>query len=84
MIFDIKQLTEPTEVIVTINGQTASKRTRNRVREHGDRYIAIPNNNRNGQVLLTGLSKPRWNGWLPLDEIHITQIQMPLESTGLV
>ncbi len=84
MIFDIKQLTEPTEVIVTINGQTASRRTRNRVREHGDRYIAFPNNNRNGQVLLTGLSKPQWNGWLPLNEIHITQIQMPLESKGLV
>jgi hypothetical protein len=71
MTFDIKQLTEPTEVIVTINGQTASKRTRNRVREHGDKFIAIPNKNRDNQILLKGINDKGWNGWLPLNEIKI-------------
>jgi hypothetical protein len=67
------QITE--EVFITINGQTASKRTRNRVKEHGPEFFMIPNPNRVNQVLLKSINN-KWFGWLPLDEIKIKKIKI--------
>lgn len=64
---------EPFELLVTVNGGTATKRTRNRVREGGPRFWSVPNPNRSDDILLwspvTG-----WFGWLPKSEIAITKI----------
>jgi hypothetical protein len=68
---NLTEITEPTEVLVTINGATASKRTRNRVRENGPRFLFIPNSNRAEQILLKGVDGKGWNGWLPLREIKV-------------
>jgi len=68
---NLTEITEPTEVLVTINGATASKRTRNRVRENGPRFLFVPNNNRAEQILLKGVDGKGWNGWLPLREIKV-------------
>ena len=71
---NLDEVTEPTEVIVTINGATASKRTRNRVKENGPRFLFVPNNNRAEQILLKGVDGKDWNGWLPLREIKISPV----------
>lgn len=58
--------------ILTIkkNGQTASRRTRNRINETGPDFELIENSNRPGSILLRSL-KTNWFGWLPLNEIII-------------
>ena len=66
---NLSDLTEPTEILITINGATASKRTRNRVRENGPRFVFIPNNNRPDHILLKGVDGKGWNGWLPVREV---------------
>lgn len=66
---NVADLTEPTELLVTINGATASKRTRKIVRGHGPRFIFVPNNSREGSILLRGVDGKGWNGWLPVREI---------------
>jgi len=76
---NLSDITEPTEVLVTINGATASKRTRNRVKEHGPRFMYVPNKNRADQILLKGVDGKGWNGWLPLWEIKV--LRAPSEST---
>jgi hypothetical protein len=76
---NLDEVTEPTEVLVVINGATASKRTRNRVREHGPRFVYVPNKNRADQILLKGVDGKGWNGWLPLWEIKVHRV--PSEST---
>lgn len=58
------------EVFISINGQTASKRTRNRVREHGPEFFLFENSNRVNQILLKSINN-KWFGWLPLNEIKI-------------
>ena len=68
---NLEEITEPTEILVTINGATASKRTRNRVRENGPRFVFVPNNNRADQILLKGVDGKGWNGWLPVREIKV-------------
>jgi hypothetical protein len=76
---NLSDITEPTEILVSINGATASKRTRNRVKEHGPRFVYVPNKNRADQILLKGVDGKGWNGWLPLWEIKVSRV--PLEST---
>lgn len=65
---------EQIPVIVAINGQTASKRTRQRVKQGGPDFIqVIPQTSkphRTDQVLLRS-TKTGWFGWLPLSEISI-------------
>jgi len=58
--------------ILTIkkNGQTASRRTRNRINETGPDFELIENSNRPGSILLRSL-KTNWFGWLPLNQIII-------------
>ena len=60
---------------VKINGQTASNRTRNRIKNHGPlfevRESNIKNSTRNGEVLLFS-QKSKWCGWIPEREIFIS------------
>jgi hypothetical protein len=55
-------------VHVKINHSTASKRTRNRVREGGPEFQYFINTNRIDSILLRS-EKTGWMGWLPLSEI---------------
>ena len=64
---------QPITLHITPNPQTATQRTRNRIKEHGPHFTHTPNNNKPNHTLLTGLHKPHWTGWLPTNEIHITQ-----------
>jgi len=59
-------------IILTIkkNGQTASRRTRNRINEAGPDFEFIENSNRPESILLKSL-KTNWFGWLPKNEIII-------------
>jgi len=61
-------------VVVAVNGQTASKRTRNRVKEGGPEFSLVkrgsPQTFRKDSVLLRS-PKTGWFGWLPLDEINM-------------
>ena len=66
-------LEQPITVYITPNPNTATQRTRNRIREHGPRFIHTPNNNKPDHILLTGLQEPHWQGWLAVGEIRITQ-----------
>lgn len=52
-----------------INPNTASKRTRNRVKESGPEFELFKNDARSGEVLLRS-RKTGWFGWLPLREIE--------------
>ena len=60
------------EVLVTINGQTASLRTRKLTRSQGSRFIVVRegDENRKGQILLSSVTT-KWSGWLPTKEIRI-------------
>lgn len=62
-------------MIVTIktNGQTASKRTRNRIKENGPEFEIIANTNRKNETLLRSINS-RWLGWLPNNEFIIVNI----------
>lgn len=55
-----------------INGQTASKRTRNRIREHGPRFIIVDNPNRPGSTLVQSVTG-KWIGWLPNNEFIVVR-----------
>ena len=61
--------------IVKINGQSASLRTRRRIKENGPlfdvRESNIRNSTRNGEVLLFSQST-KWCGWIPENEIFIS------------
>ena len=61
--------------VVKINGQTASGRTRNRIKNHGPvfevRESTVKNSTRNGEVLLFS-QKSKWCGWIPEREIFIS------------
>lgn len=61
-------------VVVAINPQSASKRTRNRVKEGGPDFTFVKrgtdNTFRSDSVLLRS-PKTGWFGWLPLGEIKI-------------
>jgi hypothetical protein len=53
-----------------INGQTASKRTRNRIKEAGPDFIFEDNPNRPNSILVKSITTG-WFGWLPKNEIVI-------------
>jgi len=58
-------------VTIKINGQTASLRTRRRVREGGPSFLLVNENADTKEVLVKGLGSG-WSGWLPINEIKIT------------
>jgi len=63
------------EVLITINGQTASKRTRNRVREHGPQFLLSPNTSpHQPDSVLIFSCVTKWSGWIPKNEIKIHDI----------
>lgn len=61
-------------VVVKINGQTSSLRTRNRVKQNGPLFVLINDNTKNSkrldQVLLKSITT-NWLGWLKTSEIII-------------
>ena len=65
-------MTDGSEVLVTISGQTASLRTRKLTRAHGPRFVILREgeDKRAGQLLLSSATS-KWNGWLPKREIRI-------------
>jgi len=77
MVFNSFKNYEEKTVLVTINGATASKRTRNRIRNNGPRFIqAFPKNNRPGEVFLKSLLGKGWTGWVPEREIKIHELDV--------
>lgn len=62
------------EVLVVINGQTASVRTRRLLRTHGPRFVLVRRgvDDRAKQVLLRS-SLGKWTGWLPEREIKVAR-----------
>lgn len=60
---------------VKINGQTASGRTRTRIKQNGPEFeireTNIRNSTRNGEVLLFSV-RTKWCGWIPEREIFIS------------
>ena len=72
------ELRENDVIVVKTNGQTASKRTRNRVKENGPGFTFV----RADIIHATGAGKhcvllrataTAWMGWLPVDEIVISR-----------
>lgn len=59
-------------VTIKINGQTASKRTRNRIKENGPDFELKDSSNRNNQTLLKSINGG-WFGWLPDNEFVIVK-----------
>lgn len=55
-------------VVVAINHNAATKRTRNRVKEGGPNFEFFENTNRPDSILLRS-PKTGWFGWLPKSEI---------------
>lgn len=72
-------------VEVVINGQTASKRTRNRVREAGPLFelvkSATPRALGEDGVLLRSQTTG-WFGWLPVREIKLSSVQCTHTDEG--
>lgn len=63
-----------TEMLVVINGQTASVRTRRLLRTHGPRFVLVKHatDERPKQVLLSSVLG-KWVGWLPEREIKVVR-----------
>lgn len=61
-----------TEILVVINGQTASVRTRRLLRTHGPRFVLVRHgaDERPKQVLLRS-TLGKWVGWLPEREVKV-------------
>lgn len=72
-------------VLVKIDGQNASGRTRTRVKQNGPEFELIePNNSksvRSNQSLLKS-TRTNWLGWLPNDEIKITNLTKDWNDYG--
>lgn len=73
-------LVEGDAILVRINGQTASKRTRNRVKENGPEFIfersGMTYNSialGNGRAVLLKSRSTNWRGWLPEREIVVSR-----------
>lgn len=64
---------------IWINPNTATKRTRNRVKEGGPLFQFFENKNRDGEILLRS-EKTGWYGWLPLTEIGFQLIAGKLDK----
>ena len=60
-------------VTIKINGQLASKRTRNRIKENGPDFELKDNSNRKDQTLLKSINGG-WFGWLPNNEFLIVKV----------
>lgn len=62
-------------VVVKINGQTSSLRTRSRVKQNGPLFVLINDSTKNSkrldQVLLQSIAT-NWLGWLKTSEIIIS------------
>jgi len=62
------------EVLVTINGQTAGKRTRSRVRESGPRFLLCAESEDGKRLLFKSIGRG-FNGWLPRSEIRVHRLR---------
>ena len=60
------------EILITINGQTASKRTRTNVRKSGPRFVFHKEENK--RILVSSIGRG-FNGWLPAREIKIHRLR---------
>ena len=73
------QLEPGDSVMVKINGQTASKRTRNRVKENGPEFIVQKIGSAHLQLggvtpaILFASATTKWVGWLPKSEIVVSR-----------
>ena len=77
MTFNSFSSHQETIVLAVVNGQTASKRTRNRIRKNGPRFIlAFPKNSRPGEVFLKSINNRGWTGWIPENEIIIHELDV--------
>jgi len=66
---------EGDELLVVINGQTASVRTRRLLRQHGPRFILVKHGTeKRAKELLFSSTLGKWTGWLPEREIKILRI----------
>ena len=74
MQFETITFNDGTSVIIKINGQKASKRTRNRVKEAGPEFLLIKTAYFDRFKTYSALvrSPKGFFGWLPLNEIVIT------------
>ena len=68
-------LDDAQQVLITINGQTASKRTRNRIRDHGPRFLLTSNTSPHqpDSVHIFSCSS-KWSGWIAKREIIIHKV----------
>ena len=66
------EIPDDSEVLVTINGQTASVRTRRLLRTHGPRFVLVRHGDeeRPKQLLLRSVLG-KWTGWLPEREVKV-------------
>ena len=65
-------------IVVKTNGQTASKRTRNRVKENGPRFTFVKAGiihvtEAGRHCVLLRAAETAWVGWLPVDEIVVSR-----------
>lgn len=72
------ELRENDVIVVKTNGQTASKRTRNRVKENGPVFtfvkIGVIHMTEAGRACaLLRSTTTKWVGWLPVSEIVISR-----------
>jgi hypothetical protein len=77
MTFNSFKNNQEKTVLVTLNGATASKRTKNKIRNNGPRFIqAFPKVNRPGEVFLKSFLVNGWTGWVPEKEIIIHELDV--------
>lgn len=67
------------EILVTINGQTASKRTRTNVRKSGPRFVFHKQDN--DRILVSSIGRG-FSGWLPAKEIKIHRLRADETATN--
>ncbi len=65
-------------IVVKTNGQTASKRTRNRVKENGPLFTfvkadIIHTTDAGRHCVLLRSTTTKWLGWLPVNEIVVSR-----------
>ena len=68
-------------IVVKINGQTASKRTRNRVKENGPTFVVtkidsvslFPHIGQHVNAVLVSSTTTNWTGWFPAEEIVVSR-----------
>jgi hypothetical protein len=72
---------EGDELLVVINGQTASVRTRRLLRQHGPRFVLVKygTDKRAKQLLFSSLLG-KWTGWLPEREVTIMRTHAQQEE----